>query len=139
MRVKEIYELKNTTALLQEKKEHLTELLELSKNQKEYIDQEDLEDLLRNIAQKQVHISALEELQVELNGRRRASVEDAQLAVDINSLVEEIAVVDRSNQQMVRDRMNFVKSHITKLSQGRRSHAAYNNRSGSISTFDLNR
>jgi hypothetical protein len=133
--------LTGVTSALQEKKEHLQAVLELTQAQDRLIENLDLPGLLENLDKRQRHIEALETLEQSLPDRSVLLFERGgpQLAVEINALLSEIQAIDAQNQQKARDCLVFLKGQMQKVSQGRRAGAVYDTRPPALEAtyFDL--
>ncbi|MDR3208015.1 MAG: flagellar protein FlgN [Oscillospiraceae bacterium] len=133
--------LSGVTSALQNKKEHLRAVLELTQAQEELIENLDLPGLMENLDSRQQHIQALETLDLSLPDRSVLLFErgGSQLAVEINALLDEIRALDTQNQQKARDCLVFLKGQMQKVSQGRRAGAGYDARRSPLEAtyFDL--
>ncbi len=117
----------DTKILLNRKLDHLQAILALTEKQSEFIDTDEIDALLDNIAQRQRHIDAIEVIQDELPERQFLLMDHgcAQLAVKINDSIAQTQKLDTINQQKARDRLAFLRGQMQKVSQGRRAGTGY--------------
>jgi len=104
------------------KKEKLEAIYALTTRQDQLIQDLDVEGLMDNLNARQRHIDTVDNLEKSLPDRRTLLMnhECAQLAVEINAVVEKILKLDALNQQKARDCLAFLKGQTQKASQGRR-------------------
>ena len=119
---------------LQTKKAHLQSIFELTEQQDELIQALDVVGLMENLNVRQEHIDAVEELEKNLPDRRALlmNVDCARLAVEINTIVDNIQRLDALNQQKASDCLIFLKGQTKKVSEGRRVGARYDGRATEV-------
>ena len=112
---------------LHTKKAHLESIYELTEQQDVLIQSLDVVGLMENLNIRQDHIEAVEELEKELPDRRTLLMNHdcARLAVEINTIVDKIQVLDSLNQQKARDCLIFLKGQTKKASDARRAAIEY--------------
>ena len=112
------------------KKEHLEAVYSLTRLQDALIVNLDVTGLMENLNARQAYLDAVDDLELRLPDRRTLLMnhECAQLAVEINDVIDRIQKLDAHNQQKARDCLVFLKGQTKKASEGRRAGTGYDNR-----------
>jgi len=138
-------ELKRLLELVEAKKQHMQQILELTRKQSEVLSAQQVDKLLAYIQDKQEHIDAIKALDEEFSGifdgikkevcsdgfkhdnpqgydlyvKLRASVNE------IKDMVEAIYSLEVQNQKRIREVIQYVKARISNINRGKKGYSAY--------------
>jgi rubrerythrin len=138
-------ELKRLLEIAEAKKQHMQQILELTRKQSEVLSAQQVDKLLAYIQDKQEHIDAIKALDEEFSDIfeeikekvRSGSFKDdnpegydlyvmlrASIS-EIKDMVEAVCALETQNQNRVREVIQDVKARISNINRGKRGYSAY--------------